>query len=334
MRGWPYAGPRARTETLSGVRRILVAADGGPACLPPHDAQAAPLPAALPGLAPADIDDLSRQWRFDVLAAAFPQRGDVTVLKRVAWYGSAIAGIFAPDDSPGPSRRNAQQCGALFNVAVALFDTCIDTNDRAAPGLIEALEPRRLGARLRQPLAARLNSVDPRCDAVVALFDRVLEFAGLRFGGEPQVLDRLEALLTRMYLSEVKSGEERQAAKVLPVSFICAMADGSLDPARLQVHARFGALLALLDDCQDLNDDLMRGRANHFVCTHDARALRATHYLAKAIWFTLVDTATRGARIRRRLESELQALLAAAGALEAPRRFALLWLLQDLLGVH
>ena len=322
MRAWATAGARARTGTLSGVRRLLAA-------LLPATKSATP-----PGLAPADIDELARRWRFDVLAAAFPQRGDVEVLKRVAWYGSAIAGIFAADDPACPARRNAQQCGALFHVAVALFDTCSDTRDRAAAGLIEALEPRRLRARLRQPLGARLASADPRCDAVVALFDRVLEYAGLRFGGEPPVLDRLEALLTRMYTSEVEAGAERRAAKVLPVSFICAMADGSLDPARLQVHARFGALLALLDDCQDLNDDRMRGRANHFVCPHDARALRAAHYLIMALWFALLDTATRSARIRRRLETELRELLAAAGALEAPRRSALIGLLQDLLGVH
>jgi hypothetical protein len=280
---------------------------------------------------PEEIDRLAHEWRFDLLASAFPQRGQEQVLKRVAWYGSAIADIFAPF---GRLRRDAQRSGALFNVAVALFDTCIDAHEHDAAELADALNPDRLAARLRRPSAAPLATQNPRCDMLCSLFDSVVVQAGRRFGGEPQLLDHLELLLVRMYESEVRRGARRDAAKVLPVRFICAVADGSLEPARLDLHARFGSLMALLDDWQDLNDDLMRGRANHFVSAHDAQALRTVDYLLRAAWFTALDTATRSARIRRRLGRELRTLLVAACVLEAPRRLALLWVLRDLLGMH
>jgi hypothetical protein len=285
------------------------------------------------GLGERALNRLAEEFCFDAIAAAFPERGDTKLLKHIAWYGSVLADIM--NTSNIPSHVQSLESGALFNLAVAVFDSCVDVNNETARSLAVALSPQNLSARLRNPgrtdLAIRSDSAD--ADLVCQLFDRVLSTVGQRFVKNQEIMSMLENLLSRMYYSETSPGSCRTDAKALPVCFICMLADGPRALSRERFHVALGNFIALLDDWQDLADDLRNGNANSFVYSYDRRLWRAAIYVTSAAVGAIADGLTAGSRMRWQLRSSLQNVLDSAQLLETSERSALLWTLGHLLGV-
>ena len=183
----------------------------------------------------------------------------------VAWWGSALADLAL--DRQRADRDCILSEAAAFNLAVALFDSAVDGAPARARLLADALEPRRMAARLAYPgnPGHRIECRDPSLDLVAALFDRVLSSAGRRFGSQPAQLDRCSRLLEKMYRSELGRSSEPFFAKAGPVLFVGALASDLEQRRWRRLYEALARLCQLWDDWQDMEEDLRGLAPNSFL---------------------------------------------------------------------
>jgi hypothetical protein len=280
---------------------------------------AAALRARLPAVRAVHLGMKSEQVRalasdhgFSALACRYPSRGGVDRLCELAWLGTVFVDIGMDDTHP--ERDVVMREAALFNVAIALFDTVIDDgvrDERAV--LLEALKPARLLARLENPRAegSLLYASHPHAHPIVGLFDVALASIAARFHLRTErTLDRLKLTLVAMYESETRDRHDRSQAKALPVMFYGLLPDGGARANVAAVFRQLGELVAWLDDWKDLRDDLLRARANLWICRWDARGPLPIQYAAGALW-SLTRLALMPWRVTSLLGAAIDNLLAA-----------------------
>jgi hypothetical protein len=210
------------------------------------------------GLSVQAILRISHEFAFPSLAERLPQRGSAAGLRVTAWKGSILADIACPEVEP--LRRTILSDGALFNVAVALFDTAIETS-LSAPALVDLLRPSALQAKLTDgPDLIGDSAWQP----LVALFDGVLSNVCRRF---PDLAERrvLAGMLRDMYESELERNDDPFKSKTLPIQFIGRIADTHRRPETEVVVLAMAALFALVDDACDVDEDAIAGSPNFFL---------------------------------------------------------------------
>jgi len=237
------------------------------------------------GLARERLDQLALEHDFADLAARYPSRGDEARLRQLAWLGSAFADAATPHDHP--QREQVLREAALFNLAIALFDTVIDDvilEERA--GLLRALHPDKLVLRLRDasPAASLCREAELRPRPLIRLFDAALCSIAQRFAGQPpSALDALASALEQMYISETEARYDRSSAKSLPIVFYSLLPDGGAREHTLAAFERLGVFVALLDDWKDLRSDVLAARANLWVSPRDGHGVVPVQYVARAL---------------------------------------------------
>jgi hypothetical protein len=239
------------------------------------------------GLDEAEIEAACAEHGVAALLERISGRGATPAhLQRIAWHGSALADIACPDQHP--LREQALLDAALFNLAVALTDSLVDDEPGAGARAGRALAPDRLRRRLSQPLdrdaALGSASADSDLNPLYELWDALLVRIGSRFSGDDEAVERLAEMLERMHRSEFAAGEDRLAAKALPIEFLGALvADGgrSRDRLHAELYRELGALVGLLDDWHDLALDMRHLRANELICSRDGRGRSRTQYLLR-----------------------------------------------------
>lgn len=287
--------------------------------LPPSGSPLVP-PGAL-GLGPSELQELSEQHRLADLARAFPSRGDEPRLREIAWFGSAFGDIVCSAESP--ERAFVLREAAVFNLAVALFDTVVDNHPiEQASVIASALAPPALHRRLKDPSGpeAALRCADPALHRIVRLFDFVLASAGARWAGAPEQIARAWSALTAMYASEMGVCSDRMPAKTMPVSFIGILGDRERGSAMATLFERFGRLVSLLDDWHDLGSDIQGCRANSFVLAQEARGRHALPYAWSALYRLLGAEISHEGIAQTLCDSLVEAMRAAEAAGSEPSR--------------
>lgn len=261
-----------------------------------------------------DDDELSRfsdAYRLDAIASVFDARGDIARLKQIAWWGSALADLALIDDSAVRDRVLAE--GAVFNLAVALFDSVVDEGSPLAARLAHTLEPRRMSARLSDPESerSRLSCGDPALQLVVDLFDAVLASAGQRLRARTDRLANLSAQLERMYLSELRIAPDLFVAKTGPVVFIGTLAAD--DEANVDwLYDTLARFCHEWDDWQDMAEDMPRFSPNVFLGKPRRRlSAAAVAYATRSIW-RLIGGPLLHVGVAEHLASSLQDVVDAA----------------------
>jgi hypothetical protein len=259
-----------------------------------------------PGLTATDLDELAAQLDFERLARCFPTRGNRERITQIAAFGSQLADIALPDDTATHTRHEILVDGALFNVAVACFDTIVDEHRVLLPAARGALAPQYLRDAIVHGRALERTG-SHAIDLLIGLFDVVLRSAWRRIA-EARLRANVATLLESMYESELGLGKDALAAKTLPTIFIgeVSCADGS--PRVRDLFARLAHFLALLDDWQDIAMDLIGGRPNVFL---GGRAGLRPARLAWSAYRLLGGRASHRA-LAREIEASLDHVLGAA----------------------
>jgi hypothetical protein len=265
------------------------------------------------GLNDAELEMLATRHQFDRIASQFPTRGDAVGLRRIARFGSQLASIACRAAGLQPEPPILIE-GALFNLAVALFDTIVDDQrlriGEAAVGLAPVIIRRHLVEGVPLP-----KSRDAGVELVVDLFRAV--FDSLRRRATPAHLSRLSDALTEMYVAEVSDRGDPLSAKILPTLFFGELIAPD-NPKAMALMQQLGVFVALIDDWQDLPADIVERRPNAFlggnVSTQSARftLLRfwraiggsASHWeIAIRLWLALDDVLLAARRAGRLAES-------------------------------
>lgn len=267
------------------------------------------------------LRETAESYDFPGAAALFPSRASGDGLMDTAWFGARLASL-----TSGARSRDGQRMGALFNIAVALFDTIVDEHPQQLPELVRCISLRTLQAALfdGRPLPP---SADVRVARVSALLDEVFrELRCARLGERRQVL---WTLLREMYRGELGYGDAG-AAKLLPTLFIGCIGSANwpvLDQLFFLEVARF---VALWDDWADLGADLRAGRENTLL----GRAGWQRAPIARLAWsmFRLGGGRVSHEEISLRLAHATHALLRAAAAVGDATVERTLGLLGELVG--
>ncbi|MFI5169482.1 MAG: hypothetical protein ACHQM7_03895 [Vicinamibacterales bacterium] len=266
------------------------------------------------GLSDERLRELAVRHRFGLLASSFRRIGEPIELRRVAWWGSALADIACAAGSRGRDEGLLADA-ARFYLAVALFDDVVDEAPERAPALAAPLHPSRLRLKLQCPTSpsARLECAASDLELIVALFDDALEGIGRRFGAEPSRREEIGDMLEAMYRSELALSGDPMPAKTLPFTLIghLALIPGEADARTF--FARLAKLLALWDDWQDLAADGWAGAANAHLA-HAAGRTASVAGLARGLWLALMG-AIPAHPVSRRLTSAFDEALASAGPL-------------------
>jgi hypothetical protein len=223
---------------------------------------------------------MAATFDFAGLAAAFQSRGDVPRLRQIAWFGSALGDIACAER--GKREADVLVDAAIFNLAVALFDTAVDDQPHLLPAITRTLNPQSLKATLFGDESGSVAGQHGHegVEGLRSLFEHIARSAGGRFAGAHVKLTSLDAFVRLMFESETGDGVCRARAKTLPITFIGALASPVVFPSRL--FAALGVFLALYDDWQDLGHDVAEGRANTFVQLVDAEGWGALSYWPRA----------------------------------------------------
>jgi hypothetical protein len=277
------------------------------------------------GLDDAEIEAACAQHGVVALRERISSRGATTAhLQRIAWHGSALADIACP--VAHPLRERVLLDAALFNLAVALTDSLVDDEPDAGARAGRTLAPDLLERRLMQSSGtdAALGGGDESSDLrpLYALWDALLVSIGSRFDEDHATIARLAALLDRMHRSEFAAGEDRLAAKALPIEFVGALVrDGanSLGRAHEDLYRELGALIGLLDDWHDLALDMRHLRANELIYTHDGRGSRRAQYLLRGA-LRLVGIRGLAEDVVRRIGAHTARVLALAESISPQAR--------------
>jgi len=319
------ADPQGQVRVLAALRATLREGAG--------DSYASTMSAReAVGFSADQLSDLDRRFNFGTLQAHFPERGSRSLLRRIAWFGSALADVACP--TVGESRHETMEMGALFNLAVALFDSVVDGRPRLKRSLFRALEVPKMVARLRGPNdeATRIRSAEHPLAPLCMLFDAVLRSLGQRYAGSNSRLSDIERQLERMHSSETLPGRKRIEAKCLPVTFVCQASDTHAPMSVRKLYIELGRLLALLDDWRDIADDVRAGRANQFICSYDFGGPHMMNYALGVMSGLLRGTARGAEAFERELVPLLGTILDLARHLPSLRSQKLQWLLGQLLG--
>ena len=217
------------------------------------------------GLRHEDIPSIVSYHQTDQLAAGLPTRGDPAQLHQIAWWGSALGDIAAGQRCNDHEAIVAE--AALFNLAVALFDTVVEDRRDLVSMLAEAMAPAAMRARLLAPHDERAALVveHPVLHYLVELFDRVLAGVGARLQTHPLRLQELGALLEMMFRSELGLERDPFAAKTLPIVFIGALGAPTSETRATRLFAALARYLSLWDDWLDMADDMRHSRPNAFL---------------------------------------------------------------------
>jgi hypothetical protein len=226
---------------------------------------------------------LLASYEVQTIVRFVPWRGDAGRLGRVAWWGSALGDVATTVRSA--HRSDIMREAALFNLAVALFDSIVDEASALSGQLAEALHPRKLERRLHCPAddAAKLSSQNATLRPIVGLFDSVMSSIGTRCQQQNVELHALQRMLERMFYSELGSGDDSYLAKRLPISFIGALVE---EPSAGTLHYLFDEMadfFAKWDDWLDMAEDLTRLRGNCFLGMTRSWGLNRAGYAAQAL---------------------------------------------------
>jgi len=284
------------------------------------------------GLGEERLLDLAAEHRFGSIAGSFRPAGGPVELRRVAWWGSALADIGCAAGCL-PRDEDLLADAARFYLAVALFDDVVDEHPRLANDLAPPLHPSRLRRKLERPTApvARLTVAVPELVPVVALFDRALEGIGRRLRSEPGWREEVAGMLEAMYLSELGLGSDRLAAKILPFTLIGHLALRPDQETQRRFFGRLAWLLGLWDDWLDLVADGWALAPNAHLGDPSPLPPRRLRGVTRALWLTLMG-AVPGHEVSRRLARALDATLEASRPLSAPARGKVEALLLQMLG--
>ncbi len=245
----------------------------------------------------------------------FPTRGGAERVRRILRFGAALGEI-----AGGPHETATIHEAALFNLAVALFDTIIDEQPWRTAALLRALTPECI-VRCIHTGATIPRGEDSAVACVVELFERVARSLHRRRLSATSIAE-LERLLTRMYCGETgTTGSDPFDAKLLPTVFIGRLGDRDRSTATL--FESVSSFLALWDDWQDIADDAIHHRPNMFLGRGRAGVAFGT------IWRVLAPTRSRE-DVARRLRESLDRVL--CDAQHAGRRCAVEALLRSLVG--
>lgn len=237
------------------------------------------------GLQHSELELLSERHYFKQLSSDFSTRGDENRMKEIAWFGSVIGDIFCPAYTE--DKMSVLREAAVFNVAVALFDTVVDDLSQEKLAILAgAITPSRMVERIEHPMETTfaLHSSDQSLNRILKLFDFVLAGLGRRFENDQVKRGYLVELLSVMYRSEVMSGGNKLKAKRLPIVFIGLLSGGSKDAHDIRLINEFSRLLSLLDDWQDLGQDICHRKANGLIYHHDGRGFLILPYATIALF--------------------------------------------------
>jgi hypothetical protein len=260
-------------------------------------------PAVALGLDDAALRRSLPRIEVDLLGATTSRaHGDPERLRRILWWGSALADL--------PWRADEMVCvdGGRFNLAFALFDSVVDESPEKVPTLARALAPERLRTRMAAPNRrdTTLTAPLPELEPLVQLFDVAVASVGRRLRGEQHRLDHLGGLAETMFQSELRLLPDPFLAKTLPVVFIGALVDTRASTARF--FRALAEFLWLWDDWLDLAEDLSRLRPNAFLGRAGTHAARASACARGAIRLA-AGSAAHGrliARLERAFETTLR----------------------------
>lgn len=301
------------------IRLLLEDAEGA------GDPDAEGAPGERVGLSDECLLDLAVEHQFGSLATSFPGSGAPLELRRLAWWGSALADIGCAAGARSCD-EDLMADAARFYLGVALFDDVVDLAPARAAALARPLEPSRLRRKLERPSdpEARLRSDAPDLSLIVALFDKALAGVGRRLAEQPAWRDEVADMLEAMYRSELSLSDDPLAAKTLPFALIghLALAPGAAAPRAF--FAELSSLLGLWDDWQDLLTDGWGLAPNAHLGPPPPGKLRG---LGRGLWLTLTGRPSR--RIMRALTATLES---ARPLPPAARRKASVLLLQMLGG--
>jgi hypothetical protein len=277
------------------------------------------------GLSADGLQRLAAEWQFGSFGDAFPTRSGADRLSRIAWFGAVLADISC---SPACDERDqVLREGALFNLAVALFDTVADDQPSRLAATAKALQPELLMLVLRD--GVRLPSRnDAAVDLLVDLFNDVLRSMNRRLRHSPVMIDRLGGLLDQMYRSELGVDHDRLAAKFLPTVFIGLLGDRRSSAAIGSLHLKLSRFIAMWDDWQDLADDVIRRRANLFA--YDGYGWSISNVVR--LGWRLIGGRVSHAQIATALRAVIDETVRASYSVPQDARVATLYLLRFLLG--
>lgn len=232
------------------------------------------------GLSDTLLCQLAKQFQFARIQHLCPSRGSEEILKRIAWYGSALSDINTEEGLEHSNRVLTE--GALFNVAVALFDTIIDDMPAKKQRLMQSINLPCIEKRLHYPqneTFALKNEEDELIDLIAKLFDAVFRSIGTRLLGDKDKIDRLFSVIAAMYNSEIGKSHDPFKAKYLPIQFI-----GQLN-GKYQSHEFYKQLanfIFLYDDWIDMPEDYLNFKPNFFLLKgyHYPIAKQVIHFLS------------------------------------------------------
>jgi hypothetical protein len=283
------------------------------------------------GLSDDRLLGLATRHRFGLLASSFPCFGEPIELRRIAWWGSALADIACA--AGARSRHEALlEDAARFYLGVALFDHVVDEAPERAGALAAALHPSRLRLKLQHPAepCARLACDVRDLELIVDLFDAALEGIGRRLTAEPARRHEIGDMLEAMYSSELSLSSDPMPAKTLPFTLIGQLALGRGEREARTFFARLAQLLALWDDWLDLAADGWSRSANAHLASPAGRGSRLGG-LARGLWLALVAAVPAHA-VSRRLTRAFDETLESAGPLPPAARTKATALLLYMLG--
>ena len=197
------------------------------------------------------------------LEESIDSRGDPKRLLEIATWGSCLGDLACPLNCP--EREQVMREAAWFNLGVALFDSFVDESDPRIDKLAEALSPSRLrnclmGTSLTEQ---RDTQEDPSLVPIIRLFDAALGSAGNRFAHDKVHVDRMAALLSDMYESELGMAADPFPAKRLPVVFMAYL--GSPVVEHKDMLAAVSSFVQQYDDWQDIAEDILASSPNVFL---------------------------------------------------------------------
>ncbi|RYY57402.1 MAG: hypothetical protein EOO09_02800 [Chitinophagaceae bacterium] len=237
------------------------------------------------GLGHSELCRFAQQYRLHEIATAIPHRGDVEDLMVIAWFGSAIADLGCYDS--GEKRDRILQEGALFNLAVALFDTVMDEMPAHRDQLKLSVNIPLIRGRLWNPLNpdTRLTSRDPAITHIAALFDALFVSLGSRVEGNSRgrELSEIISLFSAMYNGGSNGERDPFRTKVLPVLFLGRLNYSFRNYVLMEdFYCQLGKFIQLYDDWLDMARDALQGKPNYFLnhWTHTTLLDKPLFYLS------------------------------------------------------
>lgn len=217
------------------------------------------------GLTKERLSSLSRIYNIPLISQNYPSRGDTESLLRIAWWGSAWGDVACIENDKSNSLVLKES--ALFNLAIALFDTVVDEYPNLKSEITKIINPFKIRRRLYQPSKeyTALICDHPLLGCIAHIFNDMLSSIGLRLSDQPQHLERIAQILESMYKSELRLSSNPFNAKRLPLLFIGLLSNVSYRCDVCHLFECIGDFIHLWDDWLDLSEDMIRLAPNAFL---------------------------------------------------------------------